>query len=154
MECHLATCARMASGADDHGEAESLLSRCGPSTVIIGPICTPNTSLFEQEVERQLMGVEEMVDRLVLYETSKCDADHSARTRLYPIEPVCLHWSLGPPATCTEWGCAATKRTDPPKTATMGGGTSGGTRTGIRTLSGLGPVLMSKRTCTSQTKCF
>ena len=39
---------------------------------------------------------------------------------------VCLHWSLGPPAVCTEYGCAATKGTDPPKavqgTTTTGGG--------------------------------
>jgi hypothetical protein len=33
--------------------------------------------------------------------------------------PVCRHWSLGPPATCTEWACAATKQTDPPKKAAM-----------------------------------
>lgn len=41
--------------------------------------------------------------------------------------PVCLHWVIGPPAQCTEWGCGATKPTDPPK-AVQGtiGTTSGG----------------------------
>jgi hypothetical protein len=29
--------------------------------------------------------------------------------------PVCTHWSLGPPASCTAWGCAADRQSDPPK---------------------------------------
>jgi hypothetical protein len=29
--------------------------------------------------------------------------------------PVCRHWNLGPPASCTEWGCAADKASDPVK---------------------------------------
>jgi hypothetical protein len=29
--------------------------------------------------------------------------------------PVCRHWSLGPPASCTEWACAADRQSDPPK---------------------------------------
>lgn len=30
--------------------------------------------------------------------------------------PVCRHWNLGPPPSCTEWACAADKKSDPPKT--------------------------------------
>jgi hypothetical protein len=29
--------------------------------------------------------------------------------------PVCTHWNLGPPASCTAWGCAADRQSDPPK---------------------------------------
>jgi hypothetical protein len=29
--------------------------------------------------------------------------------------PVCRHWNLGPPPSCTEWACAADKQSDPPK---------------------------------------
>jgi hypothetical protein len=29
--------------------------------------------------------------------------------------PVCSHWNLGPPASCTAWACAADRRSDPPK---------------------------------------
>ncbi len=29
--------------------------------------------------------------------------------------PVCRHWNLGPPPSCTEWACAADKKSDPPK---------------------------------------
>ena len=35
--------------------------------------------------------------------------------------PVCRHWNLGPPASCTEWACAADKQSDPPKTVALGG---------------------------------
>jgi hypothetical protein len=29
--------------------------------------------------------------------------------------PVCRHWNLGPPPSCSEWACAADKKSDPPK---------------------------------------
>ncbi len=29
--------------------------------------------------------------------------------------PVCRHWNMGPPPSCTEWACAADKKSDPPK---------------------------------------
>ncbi len=29
--------------------------------------------------------------------------------------PVCQHWNLGPPPSCTAWACAADKKSDPPK---------------------------------------
>jgi hypothetical protein len=35
--------------------------------------------------------------------------------------PVCSHWNLGPPASCTAWACAADKRSDPPKEVALGG---------------------------------
>jgi hypothetical protein len=34
--------------------------------------------------------------------------------------PVCRHWNLGPPASCTEWACAADKQSDPPRKAALG----------------------------------
>jgi hypothetical protein len=33
--------------------------------------------------------------------------------------PVCRHWNLGPPASCTEWACAADRQSDPPKKAAL-----------------------------------
>jgi hypothetical protein len=35
--------------------------------------------------------------------------------------PVCTHWNLGPPASCTAWACAADKKSDPPKQVALGG---------------------------------
>jgi hypothetical protein len=35
--------------------------------------------------------------------------------------PVCSHWNLGPPASCTAWACAADKQSDPPKKLALGG---------------------------------
>jgi hypothetical protein len=35
--------------------------------------------------------------------------------------PVCTHWNLGPPASCSAWGCAADKQSDPPKKVSLVG---------------------------------
>jgi hypothetical protein len=35
--------------------------------------------------------------------------------------PVCSHWNLGPPASCTAWACAADKRSDPPRKLALSG---------------------------------
>ncbi len=42
--------------------------------------------------------------------------------------PVCRAWNMGPPPSCREWACAADKKSDPPKTATMGSAYPGGVR--------------------------
>ena len=38
--------------------------------------------------------------------------------------PVCRHWNLGPPASCTEWACAADKQSDPVTTKAAAVGTN------------------------------
>jgi hypothetical protein len=35
--------------------------------------------------------------------------------------PVCTHWNLGPPASCSAWACAADRQSDPPKKIALAG---------------------------------
>jgi hypothetical protein len=84
---------------------------------------------------------------------------------------VCLHWALGPPAVCTEYGCAATKGTDPPKSiqGSTGGGkknrfpivttiTNGlklkGSAGGSNSNSAPSHTTMFKKNCLPGQKCF
>ena len=80
---------------------------------------------------------------------------------------MCQHWKLGPPASCTEWACGATKGTDPPKSIK---GTTGdtGKKPKFPVVNGIGTGLklqnsgttgnsqssFHKKDCVGTKKCF
>jgi hypothetical protein len=60
--------------------------------------------------------------------------------------PVCTHWNLGPPASCSAWACAADRRSDPPKKLALAGTNQVGNPTVGRPIVGPRPVSISTGT--------
>jgi hypothetical protein len=62
--------------------------------------------------------------------------------------PVCTHWNLGPPASCTAWACAADRRSDPPKRIALAGTNTAGNPIVRPPIVTTRPVSISKGTGT------